>query len=61
MKLWIWQVLLIGRIHFFILEVSGILFHFNLILNRHYSVDPSQTLRPAASDLGLHFLPRSQK
>ena len=48
-----------------ILGVSGVLFHFYSILNRYFclanSEDPDQTPRSAASDLGLHCLPRSPK
>ena len=45
------------------LGVSGILFLFYSILNRYFclanSENPEQTPRSAASDLGLHCVPRS--
>ena len=48
-----------------LLGVSGELFHSYFILLHKFklanSVDPDQTPRSAASDLGLHCLPRSQE
>ena len=51
---------------FRILGVSGVAYHFYLILDRKKilyanSVDPDRTPHSAASDLGLQCLPRSQK
>ena len=49
---------------FWILGVSGVIYHFYLILDRKsfkQTVDPDQTLRSAASDLGLDCLSMSQK
>ena len=46
------------------LGVSGAFFIFILFLLESLyanSVDPNRTLRAAASDLGLHCLPRSEK
>ena len=40
-------------------EVSGVNFHFYVVSNRN-GVDPDQTSRFAASDLGLDCLPKSQ-
>ena len=47
-----------------VLGVSGVLFHLHSVFDRNsyeQSVDPDQTPRSAASDLGLHCLPMFQK